>query len=112
MKRKLISTEEAVDAKGQHAAPCSDCPFARDALPGWLGGDSVEHWLKVAHGDHPEPCHALKGAQCAGLAIFRANVCKLPRDKKAIRLKADRVKVFSTNQEFREHHESKQRASA
>lgn len=49
-------------------------------------------------------CHVLKGAQCAGLAIYRANVCKSPRDPNAIKLPADREKVFATPMEFRMQH--------
>lgn len=103
--RKLISSDEAVPAKTQHTGPCSDCPWAREALKGWLGGSSVEEWLDCARGDDPVPCHALKGAQCAGLAVFRANIAKLPRNPETLRLPADRERIFATPAEFAEHHE-------
>ncbi len=38
MGKKFISSEDAVQAKCQHTTPCSDCPWRRDSLNGWLGG--------------------------------------------------------------------------
>lgn len=103
-RRQLISSDEAAEAKGQHEKPCSDCPWARAALHGWLGGLSVDEWLAAAHGEANIECHALQGAQCAGAAIYRANMCKLPRDPDILRLPANRASVFATPMEFREHH--------
>lgn len=103
--RKLISSDEAVPAKGQHQKPCSDCPWSRDSLRGWLGGTSIEGWLKAAHGETRIECHTLIGAQCAGAAIYRRNVCKLPVDKTALRLPSDCEHVFSRPMEFMEHHD-------
>jgi hypothetical protein len=102
--RKCISSEEAEIATRQHAKPCSDCPWARAALNGWLGGQSIDDWLAEARGDGPIDCHSLEGASCAGAAIFRANTGKLPRDPRVFRLPANHVLVFSTAAEFREHH--------
>jgi len=103
MKRQLVASEEAVPAKSQHAAPCSDCPWSRDSLPGWLGGASIEQWIDIAHGDEPIDCHVLAGAECAGAAIYRANVCKNAR-RRLLVLPPDRRIVFATPSEFREHH--------
>lgn len=104
MSRRLITSDEATPANGQHERPCSDCPFARTALPGWLGGASAEDWMGAVGGDLPMDCHVLEGAQCAGGAIFRANLCKLPRSREALRLKPDTKRVFATREEFMEHH--------
>lgn len=104
MKRQLISTREAIPAKSQHKKPCSDCPWARTALNGWLGSNTAEEWLHFAHGEAEVECHALTGVQCAGVAIYRANVCKVPRDPDQLRLPADRTAVFANPREFLEHH--------
>jgi hypothetical protein len=109
-RRKLISSEQATVVAKQPTRPCSDCPWARDALPGWLGSGTVEEWVAVAHGEAAADCHALKGSdgehhQCVGLAIYRANVAKLCRDPDAIRLPADREKVFASPREFIKHHQ-------
>ena len=102
-RRQLMSSDDAVDAKAQHTKPCSDCPWARTALNGWLGGMTPEDWLKVAHSDATVDCHTLRGAQCAGIAIYRRNVCKRA-DRPNLQLEADRETVFATWAEFLDHH--------
>lgn len=109
--KKLISSDEAQVVKTQPTSPCSDCPFRRDALPGWLGNGTVEEWVLLAHGEGVSECHAMvapngSNYQCAGLAVYRANVCKSPRDPKAFRLPPNRETVFSFG-EFKKHHEGK-----
>lgn len=103
-RRQLISSDEAVKAKCQHKAPCSDCPWSRQSLNGWLGGASIDAWLHRAHGDDVVDCHTLRGAQCAGIAIYRRNVCKRSHPINLV-LPKDEVAVFSTPMEFRAHHE-------
>lgn len=103
--RRLISSDEAVTSDHQHTQPCSDCPFARTALNGWLGGVSIEEWLQRAHSDTVVACHTISNQQCAGLAIYRRNVakgCWPPM----LKLPADRKKAFATPMEFRAHHEA------
>ena len=101
---QLVSSDQAVPATCQHTSPCADCPWARKSLNGWLGGASIDWWLQAARGEGVIPCHALTGAQCAGAAIFRRHICKLPRDRDALKLPADQVKVFAHDAEFRDHH--------
>ena len=106
---KLITANEAKVTPKQHTSPCSDCPWRRDSVPGWLGSMTSDEWLALAHGEGQADCHTTVrpdgGAHaCAGLAIYRANVCKAPRDPNVMRLPADRVKVFSFN-EFKKHHD-------
>lgn len=106
MRRQLVSSDQAQPATQQHRAPCSDCPFARRALRGWLGALSAEDWLRLAHGEGTSECHVHIGVQCAGLAIYRANVGKLPRTPAALALPANRKLVFSSREEFLRHHAS------
>jgi hypothetical protein len=106
MKRQLISSREAIPAKKQHTKPCSDCPWSRGALPGWLGSLSSDDWITIAHSDSVAECHALTGVHCAGLAIYRANVVKSVRDPAALRLPRDHKAVFSSPVEFKCHHEN------
>lgn len=103
-KHKIITRAEARPSKTQHSQPCGDCPFRRNSVPGWLGGSSPRDFIGLALGDGIYPCHSKIGPQCAGLAIFRANICKAPRDPKALQLKPDKNKVFSWPQEFLHHH--------
>jgi hypothetical protein len=107
MTRKvLVSSDEATVATRQHTKPCGDCPWRRDSLAGWLGTDTPEEWLQNVHGEARIECHTKIGAQCAGAAIYRANVCKLVRDPEALKLPADRTRVFARPSEFIEHHDS------
>lgn len=110
MRRQLICGDEAEIATRQPTEPCGDCPFARHSIPGWLGSLSVDDWVRSAHGDCAIDCHALiakdgSAFQCAGAAIYRANV-----DKKcwpqtgALELPRNKTKVFVSPMEFEAHH--------
>lgn len=100
---KLISSDEAVEAECQHTTPCSDCPWRRDSLNGWLGGHTAEEFVDIARSDFPYPCHTIKNQQCAGMAIYRRNTLKAPRPP-AIMLEKDKETVFATPMEFTAHH--------
>ena len=104
-KGQLRTAEDAKPAARQHMKPCGDCPWARTALAGWLGNMSVDEWLQAAHGEALIDCHTVSNQQCAGSAIYRANVCKLVRDPSILKLKPDRQLVFASRMEFRAHHE-------
>ena len=112
MKRQLMTYKDAVLAKGQHKKPCSDCPFARTALPGWLGDKTIEEWIAMVHGETWIDCHTLLGAQCAGAAIYRTNNCKNPRDKALLLLPRNPKVVFANPQEFMKHHSQHKDVSA
>lgn len=109
-KGQLLTYHDAVEVKKQHTKPCADCPFARTAVPEWLAGKSPGWWMRVAHGDGIMECHTRnssetkKAHQCAGAAIFRANVLKSPRDPSALALPRDTTLVFANDREFRVHH--------
>lgn len=107
MRGQLLTASQAKRVKTQHKSPCSDCPFARKSLAGWLGRMSAATWIKVILGDGRVECHTRVPMQCAGSAIFRANICKVPRDSSVLHgLPADRIGVFATPQEFLNHHEN------
>lgn len=100
--KKLIARGEASPATKQLTKACSDCPMRRDSLPGWLGGATPEQYGHLAHSDEQVQCHVHAGSRCAGMSIYRTNVCKWqpPADK----LPADTDHIFGTRQEFLEHH--------
>src|SRR3954469_8301178 len=105
---------------------CGDCPFRREARPGWLGAeDDPEEFVKGAladYADFPLPCHTnidysdpdwLKtqyptAPLCAGALIFAKNRGKLPRDPErgawVHAVESDLTTVFATPQEFIQHH--------
>lgn len=104
MRKQLISEAEAVPATRQHSKPCADCPWSRRSLRGWTGGITPRAWIGAAHGDERIDCHTLIGAQCAGAAVYRANVYKISRDPLIMRAEPDRINVFARPTEFAEHH--------
>lgn len=81
-------------------------------MPGWLGSQySRQSWVEQAHSDMMVPCHLTLGdgkkpRQCSGMAIYRENVCKMPRGDEGAIVNAERdVKtVFASPNEFIEHH--------
>lgn len=77
--------------------PCNDCPFRRNAAPGWLGADTPQNFASNALADYslfPLPCHQTidysdpdwqatqyeESALCAGALIFCKNNYKRPFD--------------------------------
>ncbi len=104
MKRKgITSAEDAVRGKVQHTQPCHDCPMRRNAIPGWLGGSTPAEYRSLCHSDAQVNCHAIRGQQCAGVAIYRSNVVKRV-DPPLLKLPADRTAVFATPMEFEDWH--------
>lgn len=93
----------------QHTKPCSDCPWRRAALPGWLGSLTAEEWLSAVHGEAQIDCHVQFDRQCAGAAIYRANVSKVPRDRTLLVLSPDRS-VFGSRTEFLKYHSKDEKA--
>ena len=107
MKRKqLLICSDAVVRTRQHEKPCSDCPWSRKSLPGWLGSPTAADWISYAHGEAKVDCHTIVNRHCAGIAIYRANVVKTPRDPLAFKLPANTKLVFASPAEFMEHHKS------
>lgn len=103
-KGKLIASSLNNMSRRQHTTPCSDCPWKRDSLPGWLGSHTANEFIAMAHGEVQYTCHVIVNQQCAGMAVYRRNVCKQPHDPATLRLPADRETVFATPAQFLEHH--------
>lgn len=101
---QLVTFNEAKPRKMQHTSPCADCPWARKSLAGWLGSMTAQQWVEAAHGEALIDCHTVSNQQCAGAAIYRANVCKSPRRTDTLRLSANRITVFAWMNEFLMHH--------
>ena len=103
--KKLIARGEAAPATKQLSKSCSDCPLRRDALRGWLGGNTPEEYARLCHSDMVVECHVHAGSRCAGLAIYRKNTAKWQPEDHA--LPADRDTIFSNVMEFIAHHSAK-----
>lgn len=106
--------------------PCNECAFRRDSKPGIdaLGGAPAEVYVGQIHGPFRIPCHRhypkndsdqewrnndstmFEIPQCAGSAVFRANLGRNNTVPKDMRLDPDRATVFSSYAEFYAHHKS------
>lgn len=73
-------------------------------MRGWLGRRKPESWIQAAHSETVIECHTKEGCHCAGVAIYRGNVGKLPRNEEVLALPKDKKTVFATPQEFLDHH--------
>ena len=108
--KQFVTSDEAEVVEKQITKPCSDCPWARKSIKGWLGNMKAEEWIRAAHAETIIDCHALKHEdeshpQCAGSSIYRANVSKMCRSPEVLTLKPDREACFSSPSEFTEHHD-------
>lgn len=98
--------------------PCNECPWRRDSIPTFLGPHDAEQWVEIAHSDSPIACHKTirhsdemwhdDTKQCAGAAIYRANVGKSPRIREVAVGIANREDVFAAPTEFVQHHQRKE----
>ena len=106
--------------------PCRECPFRRDAAPGWLGAETdPQNFVRAAESDISNqgalPCHLTidytdprwmssqlpKADLCAGALIYAANQAKMPRSPdraEAVRSVEQSDAVFKYPHEFIEHH--------
>jgi hypothetical protein len=99
----VITSDEGIHKFQQHTQPCSDCPWRRKSLPGWLGPNSAQDWVDCARSDNSINCHVIVNQQCAGAAIYRRNIAKCPRPPNLI-LPANRDDVFANSKDFIDHH--------
>lgn len=100
--------------------PCSDCPFRRKSMPGWLGAGSPESFLDCIQRDEPLPCHQTidyddpawlekwtaqeGGSMCAGALVFMANKLQRPKTRGFPTMPPDKDQVFANSLEFVRHH--------
>jgi hypothetical protein len=95
-----------VEQRSQHTKPCAECPWRRGACKGWLGPETgyPQVYINAAHGEEIIECHLSHINECAGAAIYRANVSKRTRHGGELKLPADTTTVFASPEEFIEHH--------
>lgn len=99
---------------GELRKPCQKCPFARQSTPGAMGGSDPMVFIGQAYGPYRLNCHMAEGyeqdpdcmsAQCAGAAIFRANVDRAKlMPAVLLALPKDTETVFADAAELLAHH--------
>lgn len=102
----------------QRTKPCKECPFRKDnVLTGPNpGGSPPEVYVGQSQGPFWLPCHMEKAydgkdtdphavSQCAGAAIYRANLGLIDRmPAQILRLPEDKESVFTSHVEFMSHY--------
>lgn len=95
--------------------PCKQCPFSRRCEPGALGGSSPAVYIGQSQGSFFLPCHLhtdyddpnwkvdVTRPQCAGAAIYRANL-GVAYSERLLHLPAGHPDVFASHEEFLAHH--------
>jgi hypothetical protein len=87
--------------------PCSNCPFKKDTLEGWLGRDRAQQISDAKS----FVCHKNTKLQCGGFLAFKQNtngdadwlhVAKLLK----IELKIDGSNVFDSQEEMLNRHDT------
>jgi hypothetical protein len=95
--------------------PCAECPFGKKTPPGTTGGAHPAVYVGQAWGPFLLACHLSPGywdnrrdtghAQCAGAAIFRANVGRAElMPAPLLRCPPDAESGFATPGELLAHH--------
>ena len=102
--------------------PCSDCPFRKKSLAGWLGSyGGPREILDLVNREVPYPCHMTINNEpgqeelyredtrlCAGALLYMSKSGKLPRDPELVALvkarrQEDKTGILTAS-EFISHH--------
>jgi hypothetical protein len=96
---------------------CKDCPYSKTVVPGGLGGAKPEVYIGQGHGPFYLPCHktcdfndpnwkdnVTNPKQCAGAAIYRANIERADIMPKSLLKLPKNNSVFESPEELYSHH--------
>lgn len=102
------------------AKPCSDCPFRKDSMPGWIGTfDGADELRRAALSETPFGCHTRGGhvtnqtdllqPQCVGRLVFTRKCAKRFRSPALAEMQDVAVRFTNPDtvlgmKEFEEHH--------
>ncbi len=97
--------------------PCNECPFKKDSLKGWLGGETPESTMEFMFHEADFACHNTRHkkleemSRCRGFLLFTRKAGKLPKYNKElgeIVSKIDFKTACESNilsvPEFKKHH--------
>lgn len=84
--------------------PCAQCPFRKDSLKGWLGGERMEEILN----QDSFICHKKKHLQCAGHMLINGTDNGFVRLANRLNINLElsgQELVFDTREKCVSHHE-------
>lgn len=111
---------------------CGECPFKKDSMKGWLGGETVEQTLNAQQHEHLFSCHQTRGSSeevnevfikrgeqpiCKGFLLSAKLSAKMfgqhPTNGKELKRLVDEMNISEEEREvvlkrheFREHHKT------
>ena len=97
-------------------SPCGACPYSKSVIPGATGGSDPEVYVSQGHGPFWLPCHKTcdfsdpswkenyQAQQCAGAAIYRANIERDSLMPAMMHKLPKNDKVFGSPGELYAHH--------
>lgn len=108
-----------MQAKLKHTSPCKECPWRKNSLQGFLGGNSAEQYADHLQFNVIPECHLhstyeddetgelVEGVLCAGALATSANACILPRyaeQAEAREVVGKREDCFQHHRDFFRYH--------
>lgn len=86
--------------------PCSNCPFRKDSLQGWLGEKKMTEILN----DDSFVCHKNNKLQCAGFMLIKEKESIFFRMAKALKhnlILSGKELIFENKKDCINHHKNK-----
>lgn len=97
--------------------PCKECPFKKNSLPGWLGGETAQSTFDMVSHEVDFACHMTrdkdveKMSRCRGFLLFTIKSCKTPKYNVELKKIIDSMKKVTNDltnilsiPEFFKHH--------
>lgn len=108
--------EDLSDDTKKLQQPCNACPYIKTVIPGATGGSDPEVYIGQGHGPFWLPCHKncdfsnpnwkdnYQVQQCAGAAIYRANIDRSDLMPGSLHKLPKNAKVFGSPEELYAYH--------
>lgn len=65
--------------------PCAECPFKKDSIKGWLGGETAKSTFEMVTHECDFACHMTRHkkqeemSRCRGFLMFSRKIGKMPK---------------------------------
>lgn len=95
--------------------PCNECPFRKNSIKGWLGGETAQSTFDMVSHEVDFACHKTRHkeveemSRCRGFLLFTKKACKLPKYNEELKAIIENLKKPDTSNilsipEFFQHH--------
>lgn len=76
--------------KNNLTKPCAECPFRKDSIKGWLGGETAQSTFDMVRHEADFACHMTRHkkveemSRCRGFLLFSKKISKIPKFNKEL----------------------------